>query len=252
MIRLYFGNTREPWSLTVAGQQIYVVTSAIDVATVYKNIERLTFDEYVEDMMIRFGASMPAVQTMFRTSDQLDQACTNLQPNPSRKSLVRLCESLYHQALHPGQKLDTLQDNFLGNVHKSLLWESMSSKVILSSGAHHRTISLLAWTREVLLDGATKAFFGDRLIELEPDLYESFFYFDDNSWKFTYKLPRPWSSDVYAAKKTAQDALEAYFKLPLEQRPGATRLVHTLETEMRARGIGTTDIAALLTMTFWV
>lgn len=128
----------------------------------------------------------------------------------------------------------------------------MPAKVIVSSSAEDRTVSLLAWTREVLLDGATRAFFGDRLIELEPRLVESFFFFDDNSWKFTYKIPRPWSNDMYAAKKTAQDALEAYFKLSKEQRPGATWLVQTLETEMKARGIGESDIAALLMMIFWV
>lgn len=128
----------------------------------------------------------------------------------------------------------------------------MSSKVILSSHARHRTVSLLAWTKEILLGGATKAFFGNRLIELEPKLYENFFYFDDNSWKFTYKIPRPWSSDIYAAKKTAQDAMDAYFHLPQQQRPDAACLIQTLGAEMRARNIGSSDIAALLMITFWV
>lgn len=238
--------------MTVAGQQIYVMTSASDVSTVYKNIEQLTFDDYIEDMMLRFGASKEAVGKMMRTPDQLEEAMASLQPNPSKKSLLHHCQSLYHQALHPGENLDTLQDNFFGRIHTSLTWDLMSPKVILSSCARHRTVSLLAWTKETLLDGATKAFFGDRLIELEAELYENFFYFDDNSWKFTYKIPRPWSNDIYAAKKTAQDAMDAYFQLPQQQRPGAAWLIQTLEAEMRARGIGSTDIAALLMMTFWV
>ncbi|KAL8962323.1 MAG: hypothetical protein Q9193_001244 [Seirophora villosa] len=251
--RLYFGNTREPWGITIAGQQIYVVTSPSDVSAVYKNIEQLTFDDYIEDMMLRFGASKSSVETMLRKPDELDQPSSGLQPNPTKKSLLRLCESLYHQALLPGEKSETLQESFLGNIHKSLTWESMTSTVILSSDStHHRTVSLLNWTREVLLDGATKAFFGNRLTELEPKLYEKFVYFDDNSWKFTYKVPRLWSSDIYAAKKTAQDAMEAYFNLPKEQRPGATWLIQSLEAEMRARSIGESDIAAILMMTFWV
>ncbi|KAI4087066.1 MAG: hypothetical protein LQ344_007070 [Seirophora lacunosa] len=188
---------------------------------------------------------------MLRNPDELDQPSSGLQPNPTKKSLLRLCQSFYHQALHPGEKLETLQESFVGNIHKSLTWESMTSIVILSSDStHHRTVSLLNWTREVLLDGATKAFFGNRLIELEPNLYENSVYFDDNSWKFTYKVPRLWSSDIYAAKKTAQDAMEAYFNLPKEQRPGATWLIQSLEAEMRARSIGESDIAAILMMTF--
>ncbi|KAI4198740.1 MAG: hypothetical protein LQ348_001988 [Seirophora lacunosa] len=188
---------------------------------------------------------------MLRKSNELDQPSSSLQPKSAKKSLLRLCETLYHQALHPGAKLETLQENFLGNIYKSLTWESMTSTVILSSDStHYRTVSLLNWTREVLLDGATKAFFGNRLIEPEPNLYENFAYFDDNSWKFTYKVPRLWSSDIYAAKKTAQDAMEAYFNLPKEQRPGATWLIQSLEAEMRARSIGESDIAAILMMTF--
>lgn len=250
--RLYFGNIREPWSLTVAGNQIYIMTSASDVSAVFKNIEQLTFDDYIEDMMLHFGASKAAVHTMFAAPEKADQTPTGLQPNPLHKSLIHLSESFYRQQLHPGKKLDILQDTFLGNIHNSLGWDSLPAKAIMSSRAEDRTGSLLAWTREVLLDGATRAFFGDRLVELEPKLFESFFYFDDNSWKLTYRIPRPWSNDMYAAKQTAQDAMEAYFKLPKEQRPGATWLVQTLETEMKARGIGESDIAALLMMIFWV
>ncbi|KAL8879493.1 MAG: hypothetical protein Q9198_002901, partial [Flavoplaca austrocitrina] len=104
------------------------MTSASDVSAVYKNIDQLTFDDYIEDMMLRFGASKQAVGAMMRTPDQLEAATAGLQPNPSRKSLLHHCQSLYHQALHPGQKLDTLQDNLLGRIHTSLTWDLMSSK----------------------------------------------------------------------------------------------------------------------------
>lgn len=253
MTRLYFRNTFEPWGLTIAGQQIYVVTSPADVSAVYKNVKQLTFDDYIEDMMLRFGTSRSAVDTMLQKPDALKQPSSDLQPNPTKNSLLQICQSLYHQALCPGEKLETLQDNLLGIIDKSLTWESMTPTAILSSAsAPYRTVSLLCWTKNVLLDGATKAFFGNRLIELEPKLYENFGYFDDNSWKFTYNLPRVWSSDVYNAKGVAQDAMKAYLDLPKEQRPGAAWLIQSMEAEMRARGIGSSDIAALFVMTFWV
>ena len=187
---------------------------------------------------------------MFLFPKKMDQASTGLQPNPLHKSLIHLSESFYRQQLHPGKKLDVLQDNFLGKIHDSLTWSSLSAKAIMSSSAEDRTVSLLAWTREILLDSATRALLGDCLVELEPKLFESFFHFDDNSWKLAYRIPRPWPNDMYAAKQTAQNAMEAYFKLPKEQRPGATWLVQTLETEMKARGIKESDIAALLLMNF--
>lgn len=128
----------------------------------------------------------------------------------------------------------------------------MSNKVVLSSTADQRTVSLLQWTRDTLLDGATTAFFGNALLKIEPNLFESFSDFDDNSWKLTYRIPRPWSNDMYAAKQKAQNALATYFALPKEQRPGETWMVRTLETEMRGLGIESPDIAAFLMMVYWV
>ncbi|KAL8897140.1 MAG: hypothetical protein Q9192_002729 [Flavoplaca navasiana] len=130
------------------------MTSASEVSAVYKNTDQLTSDDYIEDMMLRFGASKKAVGRMMRTPDQLEEATATLQPNPSRNP---------------------------------------------------------CYTTETLLAGDTKVFLGNRLIETEPELYENFFYFEGNSWKLTHKIPRPWSSDIYAAKKTAQDAMDAYF-----------------------------------------
>lgn len=228
------------------------MTSSDDISSVFKNTEQLTFDDYIKNMMLQFGTTPEAVDKMWQTptNDNLNSA--TLQPNPSLKSFVHLSEGLYRQQLHPGEKLNTLQNVLLGNIYSSLTWESMTEKVIISSTENERTVSLYEWTRQVLLDGATRAFFGDKLLEMDPNLFEDFFYFDDNSWKLTYKIPRYWSNDVYAAKQKAQDALEAYFCLPKEERPGEAWIIHVLETEMRALGITEPDIASILMMTFWV
>ncbi|MCJ1343208.1 hypothetical protein MMC31_001400, partial [Peltigera leucophlebia] len=128
----------------------------------------------------------------------------------------------------------------------------MLGKIIVSSTANERSVSLLEWTRQVLLDGSTRAFFGDKLLEIDPDLFASFFYFDDNSWKLIYKIPRYWSSDVYAAKQKAQDALKVYFCLTKEQRPGEAWIIRTFEAELRGLGVDEPDIAAVIMMVFWV
>lgn len=83
------------------------------------------------------------------------------------------------------------------NIHQSLGWDCIPSNITRSSTSDTKTLSLLGWCREILLDSATRSFFGDRLLEVEPDLFETFFDFDDNSWKLTYKLPRFMSQDRY-------------------------------------------------------
>ncbi|ESZ95986.1 putative oxidoreductase, FAD-binding [Sclerotinia borealis F-4128] len=165
-----------------------------------------------------------------------------------------MSQSLARQQLQPGERLDKLQDVLLSSVHQSMSWEKMTSKVIISSSPENdvRTISLLEWTRQVLLEGATTSFFGPSLLELEPQLFQSFFSFDDKSWKLTYNIPAPWSNDMRSAKATAQTALTNYFEMPKDRRPGACWLVETLEKEMKAVGIQPPDIAAYLMMYYWV
>lgn len=175
-----------------------------------------------------------------------------ISPNPLNKSLVQLGEEFYRQQLYPGLRLEKLQKTFMSNIHHALDWNNISSNITQAYITVTKTLSLLGWCREVLLDSATKSFFGDRLLALEPDLFQTFCDFDDNSWKFTYKLPYFLSQDVHKAKKKIIDALTRYFELPIDKRLGSAWLIQTLEEEMRQLGIGSSDIASVIMMTFWV
>lgn len=53
--REYYRNTRDPFTIVVAGQKLCVITSSQDVHAVYKNSSTLTFDDYIRDMMLSFG-----------------------------------------------------------------------------------------------------------------------------------------------------------------------------------------------------
>jgi cytochrome P450 len=250
----YFRNTREPYAIVVAGTTIYIITSANDAALVLKNVENLTFDEYIRDMMLRFGTSEAAVEAMWRHPSKDEAQNPKLIPNPMHKALSHLQESIMKWQLHPGAKLETLSEKFLGCISSAMTWEHMTTKVVRSESkdGKYRIVGLLEWTQEVLLESATRTFFGDRLLDMEPDLFKNFFTFDDNSWLFTYKIPKPWSKEMLAAKDVVQRALEKYFALPAEDRPGEAWVIRTLEDEMRGRGIASKDIAAMLNMIFWV
>lgn len=247
--REYFGNTRDPFTIVVAGQRLCIITSSQDVQAVYKNTLSLTFDDYIRDMMLSFEMTPLAVDKMWQTPSAKSAL---ISPNPLNKSLVQLGEDFYKQQLYPGPKLEILQKTLMPSIHQSLRWDSISKNITRSSTSDTKTLSLLGWCRDILLDSATRSFFGDRLLEVEPDLFQTFFDFDDNSWKLTYKLPRFMSQDMYKAKKKTMDALTAYFELPMEERSGSIWIIKTLEAEMRQLGIGSSDIASLMMMTFWV
>lgn len=252
--REYFGDTREPFAIVVAGTIIYIVTSANDATLVLKNIENLTFDDYIRDMMLRFGTSTAGVEAMWRHPTGTEPQNPKLTPNPLRKCLAHLQENILKQQLLPGERFQTLSDQFLGYVSTAMTWEHMPKKAIFSESldGSYRIVGLLQWTQEVLLESATRTFFGSKLLQIEPELFKNFLYFDDNSWLFTYKIPKFWSKEMLAAKNVVQKALETYFELAPDDRPDQSWLIRTLENEMRGVGIGSKDIAAMLNMIFWV
>lgn len=202
--------------------------------------------------MYQFGGSEDAVHKMWQDPGKDGHGRALLSPNPVHKNLARLGEDFYRQQLHPGTNLETLQSQFMPNIHNSLIYEVIPEEVIISSTKGEKTVSLLGWVRGVLLDSATRSFFGDRLLDIDPNLFQSFFEFDDNSWKLTYHLPRVFAREMYVAKEQATGALFKYFQLPKEERPGAAWLVRTLESEMRNLGMQGADIASFVMMIYWV
>ena len=202
--------------------------------------------------MFQFGGSADAVEKMLKRPGISDISTPLISPNPHHKSLAHLAEDLYRQQLYPGKYLDELQLKFMPSIHKAVHYDGIPTKATVSTQELEKTVSLLRWTREVLLNAATTSFFGERLLQLEPNLFDKFFDFDDNSWKLTYHLPRIFATEMYAAKQEATDVLLKYFMLPLEERQGAAWLISTLESEMRNLGIDEHDIASFIMMTYWV
>ncbi len=60
------------------------MTSSNTASAVFKDTEHLTFDDYVRNMMLQFGATPEAVAKMWQmpTNDRMNTP--GLQPNPNR------------------------------------------------------------------------------------------------------------------------------------------------------------------------
>ncbi|KAL9068119.1 MAG: hypothetical protein Q9157_006604 [Trypethelium eluteriae] len=229
--RNHFQNTRKPFTLTLAGEKIYVVTSPFDVADVNRNVVQLTFDQYIKDMMIAFGATRESVAKMWQVqTDKPIQSIKGKRSSP-QIPLAHFAEESIRRQLLPGSggRLEEVQDRLLNSLHCNLTMDNMSRSMVSgeNSGGEQR-VSLLEWTRSSLLEGATAAFFGPKLLEIEPDLFRSFFEFDDLSWKLLYKIPAPWSNDMNAAKAPAQEAITKFFRLPRGERPRMLLAIHNI------------------------
>ncbi len=206
----------------------------------------------MKNMLLTLGVSQSAVE-LWIPSFGLD-ITSNIHDssNSSHGDFGHLGERLCRQQLLPDKELDILQTNLLIKIEQSLQWHMMSKKIISSFTCKTRTMSLLHWCREVLLDSATRAFFDERFMQMHSDLFESFFIFDESSWKVHFGYPRFLSKHMYAAKDRIIDALTAYFKLPRSERKGDSWLIGKLESEMRNLGVEDRDIAAIVMPLYWV
>lgn len=251
----YFNNTREPFAITLGGEKLYFLVSPNDVTNLYKNTTSLAFDRIVYELSITFGVSRDAMDNVYHrpTSEADDVVCQKLQiKNPQFKSLAQLNNDFWKQQLVPGETYYALQEKFLIYIEKSLQCNDNSPKFVVSSNmvTGQKTVSLLRWTQEVLLDAALRAFFGDKILALEPDLPDHFLDFDDDNWKLWYKWPN--AKKMHEAKSKVIKTLRRYLALPKEERPGAAYIVETMETTQRALGTSEEDIAKILCMVVFV
>ena len=240
--REYLGNARQPFSLTVVGEELYIVTSSEDVSAVYRNTKALDFDPFIHNVAMAFGATRANANKMFEEA------------GGQSRSFIEKSHDNYKLQLHPGPKLEDLQASLLNRIDSHLNFSNISSRITRPSpNPQTILVSLFDWTSEVLLDAATRAFFGDTLLDtIQPDLLESFFLFDDESWKLNYQYPRIAAQKMYSAKDKAIVAFECYFSLPRQERPGAAWIIMTLEDDMRALGMNTQQLSSMIFMVYWV
>lgn len=171
--------------------------------------------------------------------------------NTRLKSLAQLNSDFWRQQLIPGDIYYELQGRFLEHIKTSLQFGNMSGRYVVSSDSiSEKTVSLLSWTQEVFVDASLRVFFGDKIMDLEPDLSKHFLKFDDESWKLWYKWPN--AIQMHAAKSKLAKTLQRYLALPREERPGAAYIVEKIEETQRALGIPEEDIAKLLCMVAFV
>lgn len=231
------------------GEKLCVVCSSEDVATIFKNPKLFTFEAFVRDVTLSFGVSPEIVDWMFHAPSESNAPQTSTSPN---KHFIDRAHDYYKLQLHPGDKLDILQDKLLTNVDEWLQWKRFSDTFTLESSPDKKTVSLLGWCSDVLVSSATTAVFGKVILQIEPNLPQAIFDFDNENWKLNFKLPRVLAKEMYTAKQKIVDALQEYFRLPKEERSGESWIIDVFETEMREMGISDHQIALTLTMTLWV
>ncbi|KAM5442403.1 hypothetical protein MferCBS31731_002281 [Microsporum ferrugineum] len=247
---------REPFSITLAGEQVYIVVNPNDVAQVYKNNTSLSFDVFVQDLMLSCGTDTRTVEKMSEEPPRYIPGRNDSSLNPSGKSLVRLAVDFHHIQLLPGpnSQAGPLIDVLLGHIKRGLTWETLSQGECLGSQNSSKGIqvSLLGLCGRVLVEAGTKTYWGDKLWGLTPDMLKSFYALDRGVWKLLFQYPSVFSRDALAARDTIIDILTQYYRLPREEREDCAWFTKSLETESRNLGLGESDMSAAILIIFFV
>jgi hypothetical protein len=249
-------SAREPFTLTLAGEQIYVVTNPTDVAEVYKNNTSLSFDVFISDLMLSCGATKETVHKMNQVPPPYPTGSSLSGLNPGNKSLIRLAIDFHHLQLlqGPNSHADEITDTFLGHIDKFLQWDVLlkDERLPALKTAESMQVSLLKLCGRVLIEAGTRTYWGVRLWELDPDMLSSFYELDRGIWKILFQYPSIFSKEVLAVRDNITETLATYYRLPKETRQDAAWFTKSMETESREAGLDENEMAAAIMIIYFV
>lgn len=244
--RQYFGDSRQPFAITLLGTKLYILTNPRDISEAYRNSSSLSFDIFVKHLIRTCGSSKHVVERLYQHPQP---------PSEHRKSLGKALHDFQVHQSSPGQNLENLSVAFVEYFEKSLVFADVtvnSQYNLKASGkVNTATLSLSKWCAEVVINASQRAYFGDFLFEADPNLAQTFVEFDTLSWQLLYHFPRLISRKMHAAKERLIDALTCYFEKPVEKRTGAAWVTQLIEKEMRELGLTDREMGTLMMLQYW-
>ncbi|PQE32214.1 cytochrome P450 oxidoreductase protein [Rutstroemia sp. NJR-2017a WRK4] len=247
----HFGVPKEPFALTLFGSRMYIISDSKQTNEVYKNLETLSFIEFVQHLFKTNGVTESGLKAAYMDLPS-DKAGF---PNPQGKSLGgTLVRAMHIHQLYPGENLDHLEARFLEYFQEHLTLPMMRkacASYMLTQDDTSVNVPLMRWCSEYFVRAGGLAYFGDMLGAIDPKLASTFIEFDDLSWQAIYQYPDFFTREMRGKRAQTQLAFKKYFEVPQNQRTGDAWFTKTMENELRAVGVCTSDIAIILVTLHW-
>lgn len=243
--RKLLSETREPFSIIVAGTKYYVITSPFDAGEFYSNVSTLSWDGFLNETLIGFGVNATRLDALWKKPSATSAL------NPARKCLIHLTQDLYKQHLLPGPTFSTLTTKYKEAVSQVMSWERLSSSYGLATPSKTRNLSLFDFCSTTLIDATQMTLFDPVLFAIDPNMTHKMRQFTDELWKLMYPSRFLDSTEVAAIREQYAKAFLIYQRLPKEIRKGEAWVVSTLIDQYQELGINEHDSAAMLVMVYW-
>lgn len=226
-----FGS-RDIFSVTVVGEELYIAASADDVNSIYKDTKNLDFDAVIVDLLREFGISKDTLDKLF-----------DAQLSGGRNWMDRQ-HDVYREQMHPGDRGNAVSEAVLEQVDRAVQWDRIVSPIALHSpGKASRTVSLWKWCAHVLVETSMQAFFGPSFLRLSPEFVADFLRFDEDYWRLKAKSPKA----AATTKQNCVSALVRWLDRPELERRDACWMVAKVEQDFANMGIcDKAQLAALL------
>lgn len=224
--------SREIFSVTVVGEELYIAASADDVNSIYKDTKNLDFDAVIVDLLREFSISRDTLDKLF-----------DAQLSGGRSWMDRQ-HDVYREQMHPVGRGNALAETVLQEVEKAVQWDHVLPPIALDSPSEtSRKVSLWKWCAHALVEASMQAFFGPSFLCLSPEFVADYLKFDEDYWRLKAKSPKA----AATTKENCVSALSRWLDLPEMERRDACWMVTKVEHEFVSMGIcDKSQLAALL------
>lgn len=224
--------SRDIFSVTVVGEELYIAASADDVNSIYKDTKNLDFDAVIVDLLREFGISKDTLDKLF-----------DAQLSGGRSWMDRQ-HDVYREQMHPVGRGNAVAEAILEQIDKEVHWDRIVAPIALHlPGKASRTVSLWKWCAHVLVETSMHAFFGSSFLQLSPEFVADYLRFDEDYWRLKAKSPKA----AAITKEKCVSALLRWLDRPELERRDACWMVTKVEQEFLNMGIcDKAQLAALL------
>ena len=209
------------------------------MSSVYKNHQTLSFDGFVKDLYTSFSMTPSGIEKMF-------------QPYRSEDGpRAHLGTGVQKEQLHPGQNLEDLTAVYKSHIGRQMNWDNIPRSCVQQVSGDTKIVWLNRWCADVLGPATVQAFFGNMLLEIDPNILHDFHVFDISSWKLTYKIPRPFAKEMYTAGERMTESITRYYQVPQHKRNDMCHYFKITESRQRRANMNDRDIAIAAQAMFW-
>lgn len=223
------------------------MTSAKHAADIYKKIRNFSWDEFVVELLLKFGVEPSALPKMCEDPRPGDARYAS-PSNPQSKSVVHLSEEIYRRQFLPGPALDGFSDKLLGLIQGSLSWNRLPSRY----NSNSNYFPLMDFCAELLVDASTRSIFDDLIYEIEPRLTQMLIDYTEEAWKMLlFPYPKFAAQRLYNRREVLYKTLIKYINYPPEEKTGESWAIRNILEELKMADIGDNNMAPFVFIMFW-